>query len=246
MTIFTKAAFTKSALALAAGATLAIAVPLAAIAHVSIEPGQAEAGSYALITVKVPNESETEKTNRVELKLPTDTPFTSVRFVPVPGWNAELVRSELPEPVMVGETEVTEAVTSIIWTAQAGSELGDGALLLLPVSLGPVPDIGSIVLIADQTYTDGSVVSWSGTEEGAEKPAPVLYINDEPVDHHDAAATDEDTHGDDDNQDGVAASDNADAANGSDPVARGLGIAGLVAGLAAVVLAFAFRRPTSK
>jgi len=225
--------FTKSALALAAGISLAIAAPLAAMADFSIDPGQAEPGDYALITVRLPNESETEKTNRVELKLPTDTPITSVRFVPVPGWDAELVRSELPEPVMVGESEITEAVTSIIWTAQAGSELGDGALLLLPISLGPIPDVGSIVLTAVQTYTDGSVVSWSGTEEGAEKPAPVLFINDEPVDHNDAAETD-DALGDD------------EANDSSDPVARGLGIAGLVAGLGAIVLAFAFRRPTTK
>lgn len=239
--------FTKSALALVAGATLAIAAPFAAMAHVSITPEQAEADSYALITVKVPNESETEKTNRVELKLPTDTPFTSVRFVPVPGWDAKLVRSELPEPVMVGSSEITEAVTSIIWTAQAGSELGDGALLLLPISLGPVPNVGSITLTADQTYTDGSVVSWSGTEEGAEKPAPVLFINDQPVGHHDAADTD-DAHGDDDSHtdDDASASDNNEASSSSDPVARGIGIAGLIAGLGAVVLAFAFRRPASK
>jgi uncharacterized protein YcnI len=236
--------FTKSALALAAGATLAVAAPLAAMAHVSIDPGQADAGTYALITVNVPNESETEKTNRVELKLPTDTPFTSVRFVPVAGWDAELVRSVLPEPVMVGEAEVTEAVTSIVWTAQPGSELGAGALLLLPVSLGPVPDVGSVVLTANQTYTDGDVVSWSGTEEGAEKPAPVLYVNDEPVGHHDAAAADEDAHGDGDGDPGESGP--AEASNGSDPVARGLGLAGLIAGLGAVVLAFAFRRPTSK
>lgn len=235
--------FTKSALALVAGATLAVAAPLAAMAHVSIEPGQAEPGSYTLITVKVPNESETEKTNRVELKLPTDTPFTSVRFVPVLGWDAELVRSEFPEPVMVGESEITKAVTSIIWTAQPGSELGDGALLLLPISLGPVPDVGSVVLTADQTYTDGTVVSWSGTDEGAEKPAPVLFVNDEPVDHHDAAETD-DAHGGDD----ATGNDHAEAraSDSGDPVARGLGIAGLIAGLGAVVLAFAFRRPTSK
>ena len=238
--------FTKTALALAAGATLAIAAPMAAMAHVSIDPGQAEAGAYALVTVKVPNESETEKTNRVQLTLPTDTPFTSVRFVPVPGWDAELVRTELPESVMVGESEITEAVTSIIWTAQAGSELGDGGLLLLPISLGPVPDVGSIVLAADQTYTDGTVVSWSDTAEDAEKPAPVLYVNDEPVGHHDASTTDDDAHGDDDSHDDAMTSDNAEFANASDPVARGLGIAGLVAGLGAVVLAFAFRRPTSK
>ena len=233
--------FTKSALALAAGVTLAIAAPLAAMAHVSIAPDQAEAGAYVLITVKVPNESETEKTNRVELKLPTDTPFTSVRFVPVPGWDAELVRSELPEPVMVGESEITEAVTSIIWTAQAGSELGAGALLLLPISVGPVPDVGSVILTADQTYTDGSVVSWNGADEGAEKPAPVLFVNDAPVGHHDAAVTD-DAPADDETME----SDHAEASDSSDPVARGLGIAGLIAGLGAVVLAFTFRRPTSK
>lgn len=234
--------FTKTALALSAGAALAIAAPLAAMAHVSIDPGQAEAGSYALITVKVPNESETEKTNRVELKLPTDTPFTSVRFVSVPGWDAELVRTELPEPVMVGDSEITEAVTSIIWTAQPGSEVGDGALLLLPISLGPVPDVGSVVLAADQTYTDGSVVSWSDTEEGAEKPAPILYVNDEAVGHHD-----DDVDGDEGDQNSEHAdADMTTAAASSDPVARGLGIAGLVAGLGGLVAAFAFRRPTAK
>ncbi|MBH0009055.1 DUF1775 domain-containing protein [Salinibacterium sp. UTAS2018] len=236
--------FTKAALALSAGAALAVAAPLAAMAHVTIDPGQSDAGSYALITVKVPNESDTEKTNKVQLNLPTDTPFASVRFVPVPGWDAELVRSELPEPVMVGESEITEAVTSIVWTAQAGSELGDGALLLLPISLGPVPDVGSVVLTADQTYTDGSVVSWSGTEEGAEKPAPILYVNDAPVDDHGHAETEEDAHGDD-----HASEDehtDAAAASSGDPVARGLGIAGLVAGLGALVAAFAFRRPATK
>ena len=235
--------FTKGALALSAGAALAVAAPLAALAHVTVDPGQADAGSYALITVTVPNESETEKTNRVELTLPTDTPFTSVRFVPVPGWDAELVRSELPEPVMVGESEITEAVTSIVWTAQAGAEIGDGELLLLPISLGPVPDVGSIVLAADQTYTDGTVVSWSETGENAEKPAPVLYVNDEPVGHHGAAEdSDDSSHGEDHAND----AEHAEAAASSDPVARGLAIAGLVAGLGALVAAFAFRRPTAK
>jgi len=237
---------TKAALAITAGATLAVAAPLAAMAHVTIDPGQADAGSYALITVKVPNESDTEKTNKVELNLPTDTPFTSVRFVPVPGWDAELVRSELPEPVMVGESEITEAVTSIVWTAQAGSELGDGALLLLPISLGPVPDVGSVVLTADQTYTDGSVVSWSETEEGAEKPAPILYVNDALVDHHGDSSADHDAHGDDEHASEDEHSDSAAESTSADPVARGLGIAGLVAGLGALVAAFAFRRPATK
>ena len=139
--------------AIGAGLLLALAAPLSASAHVTIDPGQAEAGSYTVVTVKVPNESETATTNRVELSLPTDTPFTSVRYVPVPGWTAELVKTTLPEPVTMGESTVTEAVTSVVWTADAGSEIGSGQLQLFPLSVGPVPDTGSVTLPADQPGT---------------------------------------------------------------------------------------------
>ena len=61
--------FAKGAVALGAGALLAIAAPLAASAHVTINPNAAEAGSYAVITVKVPNESATASTtNRIGSK----------------------------------------------------------------------------------------------------------------------------------------------------------------------------------
>ena len=39
-----------------------------------------------------------------------------------------------------------------------------------------------------QTYSDGTVVDWADTEEDAEYPAPVLYVNDEPADDHHAGA----------------------------------------------------------
>jgi uncharacterized protein YcnI len=220
--------------AIGAGVLLAVAAPLSASAHVTIDPGQAEAGAYTVVTVKVPNESDTATTNRVELTLPTDTPFTSVRYVPVAGWTAELVRETLPEPVTVGDATVTEAVTSVVWTADAGAEIGAGQLQLFPLSLGPVPDTGSVTFPADQGYTDGSVVSWNETEEDAEHPAPVLYINDAPAagSHgasHDvavepAAATAETTTG------------------GEDVLARILGIGGLVVGAVGIVLAVASRR----
>ncbi len=141
-------------------------------------PGEAEPGSFSLITVKVPNESATESTTRVELTIPEDTPFGYVSYVPVPGWTTELVKTTLPEPVETIYGEITEAVTTVIWTAQPGSEITDGQMQLFPLSVGPVPDTGSIVLAADQTYSDGTVVSWSEEGEDAEHPAPVLYIND--------------------------------------------------------------------
>jgi len=223
--------------AIGAGVLLVLAAPLSASAHVSVDPGQAAAGSYAVITVKVPNESETASTSRVELTLPTDTPFTSVRYVPVAGWSAELVRTTLPEPVEVGEATVTEAVTSVIWTADADSEIADGELQLFPISVGPVPDTGSISLPADQTYTDGSVVSWSEEGEDAEHPAPVLYVNDAPAeDHHAGAAQDEDAE---------ATTATASTDGGDDVLARVLGIGGLVVGVIGIVLAVTARRKTA-
>jgi len=220
--------------AIGAGLLLALAVPLAASAHVTIDPGQAVAGSYTVVTVKVPNESDTATTNRVEVALPTDTPFTSVRYVPVAGWTAELVRTALPEAVTVGDATVTEAVTSVIWTADAGSEIGAGQLQLFPLSLGPVPDTGSVTLPADQGYTDGSVVSWNEEGDDSEHPAPVLYINDAPAaDHHGAAveaSADE------------AAAAAPDAASSDDVLARILGIGGLIVGAVGIVLAVTARR----
>ncbi|MCU1544679.1 MAG: hypothetical protein JWM50_2544 [Microbacteriaceae bacterium] len=219
--------------AIGAGILLAVAAPLSASAHVTIDPGQATAGSYAVVTVRVPNESETASTNRVELTLPTDTPFSSVRYVPVAGWSAELVRETLPEPVTVGDTTLTEAVTSVVWTADAGSEIGRDELQLFPLSLGPVPDTGSVVLATAQGYTDGSVVDWDETDDAAEHPAPVLYIDDAPpANHHGAAAVTLEAQ--------PAQATPATAAD--DVLARVLGIGGLVVGAVGVVLAIASRR----
>ncbi|MGV8897005.1 MAG: YcnI family protein [Rhodoglobus sp.] len=231
---------TMSTIAITAGLALAVAAPLAASAHVSVDPAQAAAGSYSVITFTVPNESETAGTTRVEVSLPTDTPFSSVRYVPVAGWTAELVRSTLPEPVTVGESEITEAVTSVIWTADPGAEIVAGELQLFPLSVGPVPDTSSIVLPTEQTYDDGSVVSWSETGEDAERPAPVLYINDAPVDHHDAATAD-DSH-----EDGELAISASSDTGSPDVLARVLGIGGLVLGSIALVLAVVARRPAAQ
>ena len=221
-----------SALAVTAGLALVVAAPLAASAHVSVDPAQAKPGSYTLITLKVPNESETAVTTKVEVSLPADTPFASVSYVPVAGWTAELVRTTLPEPVTVGESKITEAVTSVIWTANPGSGITAGQLQLFPLSVGPVPDTGSIRLPADQTYSDGSVVSWSESGDGAEHPAPVLYVNDAPADGHHGGA----------DMTATAATD----AGSADVLARVLGIAGLIIGVVGLVLAFVVRRPAAK
>jgi uncharacterized protein YcnI len=231
-----KTTLAASAAALGAGALLALATPLAASAHVSITPDSAPAGSYALVTVKVPNESATATTTKVELALPTDTPFTSVRYVPIAGWTTELVTSTLPEPVTVEGNTITESVTSVVWTAAAGSEIQDGQLQQFSVSLGAVPDTGSVALPATQYYSDGSVVAWDSTDDDAEHPAPVLYINDAVPsdDHHSAASTSDDA-------DEHAAAEAGDSDGSDDVLARVLGIGGLVLGAVGLVLGITAR-----
>lgn len=218
--------------ALLAGTILALAAPLAASAHVTINPNQATPGSYTVITVKVPNESEDATTNRLEISLPTDTPFTSVRYVPVPGWTAELVTTTLPEPVTVGESEITQAVTSVIWTAEPGAEIAAGQLQLFPLSVGPVPDTGSIAIPAEQGYSDGTTVNWNEEGEDAENPAPVLYINDAPADDHHAAT--------------AVVVDDAPTDAQPDVLARILGIGGLILGIVGLVFAITTRRTAAK
>jgi len=212
--------FARTAVALAAGVTLALAAPLAASAHVTLDVTTAEAGSFALISFKVPNESATESTTKVSVTLPSDTPFEYVSYVPVPGWTAE----------------VTD--TGVTWTADEASAITDGQLQLFPLSVGPIPDTGSIVLPVEQTYSDGTVVSWSDTGDDAENPAPVLYVNDAPApDHHDGADDDATT---------IDVDDSHTAADSDDVLARVLGIGGLVLGVIALVVVLAGRRKSAE
>ncbi|MFP7832542.1 YcnI family protein [Marisediminicola sp. LYQ134] len=241
---------TRLSVAGTAGLLLAVASPLAASAHVTIDPASAEPGSYTVITVKVPNESATAETESVEIALPTDTPFSSVRYVPVAGWTTELVRTTLPEPVEVEAGEITEAVTSVVFTAEPGSEIADGELQQFELSLGPVPDTGSIVLPATQTYTDGDVVSWSETEADAQYPAPVLYITDEPAgDDHGAHSSgdsaDSNTDAADSASSGSTDAGSTETSAATDVVARVIGVVGFAVGAIGVVLALLARRKTA-
>jgi uncharacterized protein YcnI len=221
-----------ASVALALGTVLALGAPLGASAHVSLDENTAEAGSYALLTFKVPNESDTAATTSVTVNLPTDTPFVSVRTVPVPGWEAEVVVTTLPEPVEIGETTVTEAPTSIVWTA-TGEGLGGTELGLFPFSVGPVPDVGQLELPVDQVYSDGTVVPWAGED------VPILYVNDEPAGDHHGGAGDAGDSGD---------HEDAAAPSGPEPTAvAGLitGAAGFILGATALALVLIRRRPAA-
>ena len=206
---------------LAAGAALVLAAPLAASAHVTASPNQAEAGSWTYVTFRVPNESSTASTVKLQIHLPADTPFTSVSYQPTAGWTGATTTTTLPKPVTVEGNTISEATTEVTFTADTEG-VAPGQFQTFTLSLGPVPDTGHIVIPATQTYSDGKVVEWSATPEQTAKddslePAPVLWVKDAPpADHHGSAATT------------AAPEASAASGDGQNGLALGLSIAALV------------------
>jgi uncharacterized protein YcnI len=230
----------RASAALAVAAALALAAPLAASAHVRVVPDQATPGDYSVLTFRVPTESATAGTVKLEVDLPTTTPFTSVSLEPITGWSGTVTTSKLDKPVKVHGTTVTEAPTKVVWTADAGVQVAPGQFQRFVISAGPVPDTGSVMLPAHQTYSDGSVVDWDqptpASGEEPEHPAPTLYINDAPPSAEGAATVTPSPE---------PATSTSASDDGTGTVGIVLGIAGLALGAIALVVAvFAVTRRT--
>jgi uncharacterized protein YcnI len=158
-TLKTAAAASMTAGLLAAGAA-------AASAPVTVDPSKTAEGGFTKLTFSVPNESETAKTNRLEVKLPTDTPLTSVSVKPIDGWKAQVVTTALPKPVEIDGATVTKAPTRVIWTADTAHQIGQNEFQTFTLSVGRLPAAGTTVTLpAVQGYTDGTTVSWADTED---------------------------------------------------------------------------------
>jgi uncharacterized protein YcnI len=221
-------------------AIVAIVVPGTALAHVTIDPGEAAPGGFATLTFRVPNERDDASTSSVEVNFPTDAviPFVSVR--PVPGWEVAVERRTLDEPVESEGGEIDEVVATVTWT---GGPIEPGQFQVFEVSAGPLPeDVDALVFPTLQTYDSGEVVRWidetpPGGEE-PEHPAPSVRLvaaDDEPTTTTAGAATTT-----------VPDDDGAEAAEGGDDEETdALAVVALVVGILGVLLggtALALRR----
>ncbi|HEV7167610.1 MAG TPA: YcnI family protein [Micrococcaceae bacterium] len=205
----------------------------AASAHVKVDPAQTAEGGYSQLTFSVPNESATAKTSKLEVKLPTDAPFTSVSVKPVDGWTVQVITSTLPKPITTAAgSTVTKAASSVVWTADAAHEIGPNEYQTFSLSVGTLPNAGTTVALpAVQTYTDGSVVNWdektvAGQAE-PEHPAP-SFVTTSKTDPAGATSTQS------------AAAQPVDSATGVWGIV--LGAAGLVLGAVALIIALSIRR----
>jgi len=148
---------------------------------VTVDPATAEAGSTSVtLTFRVPSQANTAGTVGFGVSLPADHPFADVTVQQVPGWTATQATTTLPAPVTAGGITMTQAVTSVIWTARPGILIGPGGFAEFTLSAGPVPAVDSLQFPATQTYDNGTVIRWDEPTPASGQeplhPVPTLTI----------------------------------------------------------------------
>ncbi|NUT97276.1 MAG: YcnI family protein [Saccharothrix sp.] len=217
--------YAKGGAVLAAAAFALLGTAGLASAHVTAStPKDAVQGGYTKVTLRVPNERPGNGTVKLELTLPAEYPLASVSTKPTPGWKVEAVKAKLDTPIKSHGREVTEAVRTVVWTADPGVRIEPGQFNEFDLSIGPLPDnTDKLILPTKQTYDSGEVVDWNAPPpaEGAaepEKPAPVLnLVKKSTGDAHGSAVT-------------ASTQEPPAGAPASDRTARWLGGAGLAVG----------------
>jgi periplasmic copper chaperone A len=206
-----------------------LALAPAAAAHVTVQPEEATAGDFTRLDVRVPNERDDASTTKVEVRFPPGFLFVSTE--PVPGWNSKVTMRKLDKPVEQFGERITEEVDRVTLTANgAANAIGPGQFQDFGLSVGVPDKPGSTLRFpAVQTYSSGEVVRWIGPPD-AEEPAPQVELT--------AAAAEGGASGQQAaQQQAPAESDDDDSSNTLSIIALIVGIAGLAAGLGALLMA---------
>src|SRR5262249_53636838 len=131
-------------------------------AHAVVSPPTAEKGVLQVFTLSVPTEKENATTTKIELDVPSG--FAVDSFAPAPGWK------RVVQAKGSGEEAV---VQKIVWTGgRTPSE--EDSVFQFNASAPKAQDYTFKVI---QTYSDGSIVDWSGPES-SDTPAPVVTAVD--------------------------------------------------------------------
>lgn len=146
------------ALAAAAAAALTLVLAAGASAHAILSPPVAQAKVSQQLTLAVPTEEAGATTTEVELTVPDGLSIDS--FEPAPGWK----RSEQAS----GSGE-RRAIRTVTWS---GGKVPTGEDAVFRFS-GSLAAAKTYAVAVRQTYSDGKVVDWSGTES-SDTPAPTI------------------------------------------------------------------------
>jgi uncharacterized protein YcnI len=139
-----------------------------ASAHVHADSDNASPGQTAVVTFRVPGESESGAlTTQLKVDLPD---VASARTEVMPGWTAQLDRAT-----------AAGTVSAVTWTAAPGTGISPDQFALFRISV-KLPEGDEASFPATQTYSDGTVVRWDQPPlpDGGEPeyPAPVLTLSE--------------------------------------------------------------------
>jgi uncharacterized protein YcnI len=218
-------------------AALAVVFPAVAAAHVTIQPGEWEAGAFAAMAVRVPNERDDAETTSVTVQFPENV--LTARFQAHPFCERKVKREELDQPV----EEISERIVSVTWTCDPPIATDGydefGMSFQIPEDLQPGDEL---LFPAVQNYSSGEKVRWVDPDPEADEPAPRITVvapAEEEAEPASAATTTETTTEETAAVPTVNTDDDDDSMT---TVALILGIAGLAAGLIALGVAL-FRKP---
>jgi periplasmic copper chaperone A len=212
-----------------------LAMTPAAGAHVTLNPEEWEAGGFARFAVRVPNERDNATSTRLTIQFPESVVEAS--FMPAPGWKRTVKMARLAEPIEEeGEEPITERIASVTWS---GGTIRPREFVEFGVSF-QVPDTpGEDLLFPSlQTYSSGEIVRWIAPDPEADTPAPRIAVLP-PEEEEEGAET---AAGEAQAPASPGATEDDEARSRAN-LAVGLGVAGLVAGVAALGLALFRRRP---
>jgi uncharacterized protein YcnI len=148
----------RKTIALAIVASVALVTAGVAFAHARVSPAVSVAKELQLYSLAVPTEKENKTTTKIVLTVPQGFGIDS--FVPSPGWKRQVQQTGS------GEDAVIQKVT---WT---GGNVPTEEDSLFQFLAQPAKS-GTYTFQVQQTYSDGSIVNWSGPES-SDSPAPTI------------------------------------------------------------------------
>jgi uncharacterized protein YcnI len=148
----------KLGVAAAAAAVAALVATASAGAHANVSPSVVKAKDGQVFTLAVPNEKDNAKTTKVELTPPAT--FAIDSFAPASGWK---------RVVAVHGSGEEATVENVTWS---GGSVGPGGYAQFQFLAEP-QKTGKASFKVRQTYSDGSVVDWTGSES-SDTPAPTV------------------------------------------------------------------------
>lgn len=235
--------------AIGAAFAVALAIPTAAQAHVTIAPATLPAEGYAKVDLSVPHGCEDSPTTSLRVQMPPEVQSATPQVVP--GWKITAKEGKLPKPYDSHGEQITEGVREITWS---GGRLDAHQLEVFGISIKVSGKPGdNIPFKAIQKCAKGETAWIEIPVEGEEEPpepAPMVELVEPEEGAHGAAG------GSDDAQDAAseqvslentAATTEAGGDDGASTtlvvVALVVGALGLVAGIAGLLAAR--RRPAA-